>query len=801
MAPSLSPTLSSRIFNMPLFDTPRIGASCAGGAYTIDQSTRFNDDDSAYLYRTPASAGNRKTFTFSCWVKRANITSANAPIFSAGGDDWLMFLSANTLGFNTSGSNYRIVTTQLFRDPGAWMHVVLRVDTTNATAGDRLRLYINGSEVTDFGTDTNPTLNFDTAFNNTGEHSIGKLGGALQYLDGYLSEIHHVDGSSLAPTSFGETNSDGVWIPKAYTGSYGTNGFYITGADSADLGADDSGNGNDFTSSGLAVADQMLDTPTDNFCTLSPIDKHASATLSDGNLDVTAGGGWYHGRGTMFATSGKWYYEFVPTAGSYALAGWMTGVGGNDHLEEESDPDTTYYRGVGAAGQGVRIGDGTTDTGPTLYALNDVVMMAIDVDTMKFWVGVNGTWYNSGDPGAGTSPTGTWSARSGYPITPWFGVFTSTAMTFNFGQSAFTYTAPTDFNGWSTASLPDPAIADPSAHFQTTLYTGNGTAIGSGGKVVSQSGNSTFQPDLVWIKSRSGATEHVMTDAVRGVTNELNSDSNLAETTIAEGLTTFDTAGFTVGSDTNYNTNTSTYVAWQWLANGAGSSNTDGSINTTATSVNTTAGFSMSTYTGTGSAATVGHGLGVTPSVVLVMPRSNGDHSLISNWEHGVTAFTEKMKLNETEAASASTGQITGGSSTTFSIGTDVGINGNSRTYVAYCWAEVEGFSKFGTYAGNGSTDGPFVYTGFKPAFVSVKRTDAVGYEWKVWDNTRSPYNEMYAALYASSASAEVVTGYDIDFLSNGFKLRVAGGGTNNASGTYIYMAFAETPFKTATAR
>ena len=195
-----------------------------GVTYEIDQSIRFNDDDSAYLNRTPGSAGNRRTWTFSCWVKRGNITGANGPIFTAGADDWLQFLSGNTLGFNSDGSsNYRIVTSQLFRDPAAWFHVVLRIDTTNSTAGDRERMYINGSEVTDFGADTNPPLNYDTAFNNTGEHSIGKTVGSSQFFDGYLAEMHHVDGSSLAPSSFGETNSDtGQWVPKAYSGSYGT---------------------------------------------------------------------------------------------------------------------------------------------------------------------------------------------------------------------------------------------------------------------------------------------------------------------------------------------------------------------------------------------------------------------------------------------------------------------------------------------------------------------------------------------------------------------------------------------------
>ena len=185
------------------------GAFPTRGGFTIDQSVRFNDNDSPHLTITPSSAGNRKIFTLSTWVKRANITGANAPIFSAGGDDWIMFLSGNTLGINTDGtSNYRIVTSQVFRDPGAWTHIVIAVDTTDSTAGDRMKMWINGAEVTSFGTDTNPTLNLDTAFNNTAAHYVGRLSGASQYFDGYLAEFHWVDGTAYTAATFGETDSN-----------------------------------------------------------------------------------------------------------------------------------------------------------------------------------------------------------------------------------------------------------------------------------------------------------------------------------------------------------------------------------------------------------------------------------------------------------------------------------------------------------------------------------------------------------------------------------------------------------------
>jgi hypothetical protein len=763
------------------------GASGAGGGYTIDQSIRFNSADSAYLNRTPASASNRKTFTQSLWFKRGKIsTNQFVGLTVSGSASYGLFLdSSNILNvyiyFTGSVWQGQLITSQVFRDPSAWYHFVLSVDTTQATSSDRIKIYVNGNQITAFSTANYPNQNQDTDFNSTSAHFIGQLASA-NYTDGYLTEINFIDGTALDATSFGETNNDGVWIPKAYTGSYGTNGFYITGADSADLGADDSGNGNDFTSSGLTSADQMLDTPTLNYCTLSPIDKYSGVTLSDGNLVATAGGGWYHGRGTLFAPSGKWYYEWIPTAGSYAEAGWMLNVSGNDYVEEESDVATTFYRGVGAAGRGFYIGSGSADTGPANFSLNDVIMMAIDVDTMKMWVGINGTWYNSGDPAGGTNPVGTWTAAIGESVAPWYGLFTSTSETFNFGQRPFAHTIPTGFNSWNTANLPTPSITDGSAHFQPTIYTGDG----SSSHEINQNGNSVFEPSMVWIKSRSAATLHVIQDQVRGDFVFYPNLTNAEGATGGGWVKSFDSDGFTTDVNVQINDSGQTFVAWQWKANGAGSSNTDGTVASTV-SANPTAGFSIAKWTHTtASNYTVGHGLGAVPKMILVKTTDQA-----TNWGvyHSDITVGNRLILNSTSAQVAGYWGANSWTSSTFSIGSVRDTNGS--TAVAYCFAEIPGYSSIGSYEGNTNTDGPFVYTGFRPAFVLVKNIDAATV-WPIQDTARSPFNLANAQVFANLSNAET-TGYQIDILSNGFKARSADTGINGA--TMIYMAFAEHPF------
>ena len=329
-------------------------------------------------------------------------------------------------------------------------------------------------------------------------------------------------------------------------------------------------------------------------------------------------------------------------------------------------------------------------------------------------------------------------------------------------------------------------------HFNTKLFVGNGST-----NAITGVG---FQPDLTWLKSRSGGNDHQLYDVVRGVTKYLRAESNDAEGTAATGLTAFNTDGYTLGSAGTTNNNSANMCSWNWKAgNSAGSSNTDGTINTTSTSVNTTAGFSISKYTGTGANATVGHGLGVAPKAILM---KNLDTT--SNWivyHHGI-GNTKAVYLNDTSAQDTSSVFFndTTPTSTVFSLGNS-NANANGDACVAYCFAEKLGFSKFGYYQGNGSTNGPMIYTGFKPGLVITKRVETAA-AWIMMDNKRPTVNSVSielnpinALFEANTSSAEASSSsYNVDYLSNGFKIRNTNNVFNNSSGSYIYMAFAANP-------
>ena len=325
-------------------------------------------------------------------------------------------------------------------------------------------------------------------------------------------------------------------------------------------------------------------------------------------------------------------------------------------------------------------------------------------------------------------------------------------------------------------------------YFNTKLYTGNGSS-----QSITGVGH---QPDWVWIKDRTEANWHDLYDSVRGVTKRVYSNTNSAEETQAQGLTTFGTDGFTVGSNVDVNKNGNTYVAWNWKAgNSQGSSNTDGSINTTYTSVNTTAGFSISSYTGTGANATVGHGLGVAPNMII-FKNTNSTRDWAVYQDHiqlgSPNAF---MSLNRTYAKEAgyNFSNDTAPTNQVFSVGNLTANNGSGQEYIAYCFANVKGYSKFGGYIGNGNADGAFVYTGFKPAWVLFKNATDAGYGWYILDNKRDIDNPAAQYIYANQANAEATNTF-FDFLSNGFKIRESGGGSNGYGKQYIYMAFAEEP-------
>jgi len=759
-----------------------MGAAGQSTGYDIDQSIRFNSGDSAYLTRTPGSAGNQRTFTLSTWVKFSTIKADNV-LFSS----WIASgPSAYALVYTQSGGELRfddqngtgIITNQVFGDLLAWYHVVLRVDTTDGTSGDRYQMYINGSRVTSFGTENQPAQNYQTNVNKAQPHYLGRNGYSLAmiYSDLYQAETHFIDGTALAASSFGETNADGVWIPKAYSGSYGTQGFYLKGQDSSALGDDSSGNGNDFTSSGLAAADQMSDSPTNNFWTFNPLD--SGATISDGNLK-NGGGSSTNTHAPALPVSGKWYWEILCTDINTGTTGaHFFGICDASVFETQSFSDHAAISAGQQRGGQLKKNNSNTSTG-TAVVDGNTVGFAFDADNLTLALYVDGSQSGS-----------TITSLTAGTYKPWIQDGAAvTNMTINFGQSDFDQTVPTGYKSLCTNNMPTPTISDPSKYFQTTLYNGTGSEL-----EVDQSGEeSTFQPDFVWIKNRSNAgNENELYDAVRGATKAIFSSATSAESTQAQGLKSFDGDGFTVGTRGEVNTSGSTNVAWQWLANNTtGSTNDDGSVDSTV-AVNTTAGFSICKFNpGGNSNVTFGHGLGVAPRLVLVKNLEDATNWQMLHLDQGVG---NKLFLNTNglPASDANMWQNTAPTSTVVSVGTSQTTNEQN---IAYVFAEVEGFSKIRSYVANASTDGPFVYCGFRPAFVMFISIAGSGAGRWMLDTARNPFNVADDILQANSNAAESSgSSYNLDFLSNGFKVRTAS--DFNASGrTIAFVAFAEHPF------
>ena len=326
-------------------------------------------------------------------------------------------------------------------------------------------------------------------------------------------------------------------------------------------------------------------------------------------------------------------------------------------------------------------------------------------------------------------------------------------------------------------------IKKSSDYFNINLYTGNNTET---------SHTVGFQPDFTWLKVRNASGAHYLFDAVRGATKYIQtSNASGTEGTLAESLKSFDSNGYTVGTSNAVNTNNETMIGWNWKAGGGqGSPNTDGSINTSYTSVNTTAGFSISKFTGTGANASFGHGLNAIPKVVIIKRLNGSQSTRVGHYELG---WSSRLYIDSNSAQADGSDSWNGDpTSALINLSTESGVNGSGSEHIAYCFADKVGYSKFGKYTGNGSTDGTFVYTGFKPAFVMTKRTDSTG-NWQILDNKRDVYNPAITALFPDTTDPDT-TSYTTDFFSNGFKQRVTSGSRNASGGTYIYMAFAEEP-------
>lgn len=768
--------------------------------YTISRSVRLRSSASAYFNRTPASDSNRKTWTWSGWAKRGKL-GAYQTLFSAdtntgagANSTYIWFTNTDTLGFAISGGTYYLNSTAVYRDPSAWYHIVAVYDTTQATSSNRLKLYVNGAQITAFGTATYPTLDYVTYVNTTWPHTIGarvyQSPTIDNYFDGYLTEINFIDGQALTPSSFGETDAvTGVWKPKKYGGTYGTNGFYLNFSDNsnntaATIGKDYSGNGNNWTPNNISVTsgvtyDSMLDVPTlwadggngrGNYAVLNPLLYMGSgSTKSNGNLRFAGGGTGgppynYSIYGTFVLNAGKWYWETtITTAGSQPFVGMFnTAINFNGgSLQSSAGPvlygyDGKYYNET----TGVTFGN--------TYTTGDVIGIAVDFDNNLIWFSKNGTWQNSGDPSTGTNGKSFGSGKTwavGYVES---GSSTS-ASTFDltFGQRPFAYTPPSGFKALNTQNLPTPTIVNGATVMAATLYTGNGTSQSINNAVNGVS----FQPDFVWFKSRNNAASHVVFDSVRGANQGLYPNLTLAEGTWSGQ--SFLSNGFTVnatysGED---NTNGNTMVGWQWKK-GA------------------TPGFDIVTYTGNGTAGrTISHSLGVAPKMIIAKNRSNGT----PGWPvyHASVGNTGALALNSTIATDVSSAywNNTSPTSSVWSVGSGTSVNTNAENYVAYLFAEVAGYSKFGSVSANGASDNAFVYTGFLPRYVLLKRTDSTS-NWIVWDTARNTYNVLGAELYPNLSNAES-TVTDLDILSNGFKLR-----NSSFTGTWIFAAFASTPFK-----
>jgi len=817
---------------------PTITPDSALGGTEIERSLRFNQDDSAYLSRSVGTTGNRRTFTISFWAKFCDPQADNSQrLFSTDGGNGngdifkIEFYGGayapRQLAFldnNHAGSGIRFTVNRNIRDATSWYHVVFSADTTQGTASDRVKIYINGEQETEFlsGSEHNhqPDQNYDTCVNLSGKtttwgRSFAFSSSSAVYADMYLAEAHLIDGQQLDPTYFGFTDPQtGIWLPKRYEGTYGTNGYRLDFSDKTStttLGIDKSPNGNDFTSNNFAVSDSVPDTPTNNWCTLNPLNSFGGtvSSLSNGLLQFNLSNNNHYPLSTLLIPeTGKWYAEAVVTSLGNDQATWIVS---NPELQQNSSGTsaTNRHNAVNYYRTDLRVDDSDNQVEVTDGSqVNNIIGILIDRD--EGTVAFKNNNSNVGNP----VPL---SAASGSTETLIIGVGNGSGSQgpqglFNFGQDSsfagnktaqgktdasglgdFYYEPPAGYRALcakNIAATSSPTVR-PKKHFDVLLYTGNGATQSITGL--------EFAPDFVWIKERDSTSNHTLGDTVRGANKILESNDDDAEHEPDAGahrFKSFDSNGFTHENSGAVNQSGQTYVAWCWKAGGTAVTNNDGSI-TSSVSANVEAGFSIVTWTGTGSDGTIGHGLGKAPSLYIVKRRNSDKDWYVQIGNLNDISLGRFLKLNKTDTINFASDVFaaTADTSTVLNTKGDTATNGSGDTYVAYCWAEIPGYSKFGQWTGNGSSQAPFVYTGFRPAFLLYKATNGA-HDWRIFDTTRDVNNGVNTRLRPNTNDAEDTHG-GMDILSNGFRIRNGVSGNNGGGETHIFMAFAEQPGKT----
>lgn len=754
---------------------------------SIANSLRLRESNAASGTRTFGTPTSGTLWTYSVQAKRGRLTSYRV-LFAGGAgtgadDALLRFSNTDALQFIQYSGGVtvgQVESTAVFRDPKKFYHVVCIYDSANATATDRIRIYVDGVRLT-LVTSTQIALSAVSKINTSGyAHYFGRLShSASQYFDGALTAQYFVDGQAVLPSGFGRVSSDtGTWVPKRYTGTYGTNGFkldFSNGTSLTTLGYDSSGNNNHFTLSGVSLTagptyDWLTDTPTNTFATLNPLFPADDCTFSEGNLKFAYGSAAFPY--TCFATfgmsSGEWYWTTTITANSSGSTSALI-IGITNRMAR-----IQYYPGSDANGwgyygdSGAIYNNSSTLTTGASFGVGDVIGFKFNADTgtMRWYKQTGGSGSFALQATVSSLPAGTY-----YPAFGDGGGARTGAAAPNFGQQPISDTSWVGTaKALCTANMPDPTIMAGASHFQTVLATGAN---------IKTTAEALFPAGfLEWVKDRANANNHQLLDSVRGTSAVLQSNTNAAETT--------------------YSAPSGSSVGWVWNMGSSTVTNNAGTISSQVRA-NVTAGQSVVTYTGTAVNATVGHGLDRAPSLILVQ-RRNGT---TSDWQvyHSALGKDVTIQLNLTAASSSIANYwYNGVTSSVFGVnGSWPAINASGGTYVAYCFAEIPGYSKIGSYVGTGSADGPDVDCGGEVAYLVAKRTDSTG-NWFVFDALRNPNNPVNLELYADQTSAEV-TSVECDFTATGFKLRTTGVGLNASGGTYIFYAVLKRATKFSNAR